>query len=217
MYRYFSQNKLLHPNMHGYRHSRSTQTALLSIYDKWVRAADKGQVSGVIFLDLSAAFDLVEPGILIDKLRIYGLQDDFLSWVESYLTDRKQSVWIDHTLSNFIDTDVGVPQGSNLGPLFFSVYFNDLLYALDCDTENYADDTTLSSTRVSVRDISSKLNDNCRVVSNWMKSNLLKLNAEKTHLLIVGTGERLQSVTENLDVKIENTNLQEDPRKEETC
>ena len=67
---------------------------------------------------------------------------------------------------------------------------------------------------MSVRDISSKLNDNCRVVSNWMKSNLLKLNAEKTHLLLVGTEER--SVTENLDVKIENTNLQEDPRKEET-
>ena len=65
IYNYFTINKLFHPNLHGYRQNRSTHTALLQMYDKWVRAASKGQVSGVILLDLSAAFDLVDSDIMI--------------------------------------------------------------------------------------------------------------------------------------------------------
>ena len=60
MYEYFTSNKIFHPNMHGYRQNRSTKTALIQMYDRWVRAAAAGQVSGVILIDLSAAFDLVE-------------------------------------------------------------------------------------------------------------------------------------------------------------
>ena len=59
IYDYFDRNKLFHPSLHGYRKGRSTMTALLSMYDKWVLAADKGQVSGAVLVDLSAAFDLV--------------------------------------------------------------------------------------------------------------------------------------------------------------
>ena len=61
IYSYFDRNKLFHPSLHGYRKRRSTMTALLSMYDKWVLAASKGQVSGVVLVDLSAAFDLVSP------------------------------------------------------------------------------------------------------------------------------------------------------------
>ena len=71
IYEYFTANKLFHPNLHGYRKNRSTQTALLQMYDRWVRAAAAaGQVSGVILIDLSAAFDLVDSDILLHKLRI---------------------------------------------------------------------------------------------------------------------------------------------------
>ena len=72
-------------------------------------------------IDLSAAFDLVDSEILITKSRIYGLHEDFLLWVRSYLTDRHQAVWIDHTFSEFVSHSIGVPQGSNLGPLFSSL------------------------------------------------------------------------------------------------
>ena len=61
IYEYFSQNKLFHPSLHGYRRNRSTQTALLQLYDRWVRAASAGLLSGIVLLDLSAAFDLVDP------------------------------------------------------------------------------------------------------------------------------------------------------------
>ena len=93
IYQYFSMNKIFHPNLHGYRENRSTQTALLAMYDKWVRAASRGQVSGVILLDLSAAFDLVDPVLLIQKLKIYGIKEDFALWIESYLTNRYQAVF----------------------------------------------------------------------------------------------------------------------------
>ena len=67
IYDYFDRNKLFHPSLHGYRGGRSTMTALLSMYDKWVLAATKGQVSGVVLVDLSEAFDLVSPSLLIKK------------------------------------------------------------------------------------------------------------------------------------------------------
>ena len=65
IYNYFSRNKLFHSSLHGYRGGRSTMTALLTMYDKWVKAANKSQVSGVVLVDLSAAFDLVSPSLLI--------------------------------------------------------------------------------------------------------------------------------------------------------
>ena len=78
IYSYFSSNHLFHPNLHGYRKNRSTQTAMIQMYDRWVKAAVAGQVSGVVLLDLSAAFDLVDPGILLYQLKIYGKDDDML-------------------------------------------------------------------------------------------------------------------------------------------
>ena len=70
VYKYFIKNKIFHPHMHAYRQNRSTCTALLSMYDRWVRAADGGKISGVVLLDLSAAFDLVEPSLLLQKLKV---------------------------------------------------------------------------------------------------------------------------------------------------
>ena len=210
IYEYFSKNKIFHPSLHGYRQHRSTQTALLSMYDRWVRAAAEGKVTGVILLDLSAAFDLVEPDILVKKLKIYGLDEDFLSWVESYMSDRYQAVWIDHVFSDFLRSDIGVPQGSNLGPLFFLIYFNDLPHKLSCNVDNYADDTTLSASGPSVNEIGEKLTDNCTAVSDWMRANMLKLNPEKTHILTVGTMERIRHLSENIRVSMDDVILQED-------
>ena len=75
-----------------------------------VRAAANGTVSGVILLDLSAAFDLVDSDILVEKLSIYGVDRSFLAWVQSYLTGRSQAVWIDHVFSEFLPHSIGVPQ-----------------------------------------------------------------------------------------------------------
>ena len=122
LHNYFDRNKIFHPNLHGYRQNRSTQTALIQMYDKWVRAAHNSKVTGVVLLDLSAAFDLVDHHILIEKLGIYGVESEVRDWILSYLRDRSQAVWMDHCFSPFLPVDVGVPKGSNLGPLFFLIF-----------------------------------------------------------------------------------------------
>ena len=215
IYDYFTRNKIFHPNLHGYRGNRSTQTALLQMYDRWVGAAAAGQVSGVVLLDLSAAFDLVEPSILINKLRIYGLDENFLSWVQSYLTNRQQAVWIDHTLSEFLECDVGVPQGSNLGPLFFLIFYNDLPYSLSCELDVFADDSTETVSDKNVEVIGDKLTREGEKVSQWMLANKLKLNADKTHLLTVGTQQRLHTLPGPPQVLMDGVLLQEDEAKSE--
>ena len=179
LYNYFSGNKIFHPSLHGYRKFRSTQTALLELYDKWVHASHTGYFSGSVLLDLSAAFDLVSHKLLLDKLKIYGLHTDFLEWIQSYMSGRYQSVWIDHVYSPCLPCEVGVPQGSNLGPLFFLIFANDLPSLLNCDMIQYADDSTLTTSGKTVIEVKNKLEGGCESVTNWMQQNQLKLNAEK--------------------------------------
>ena len=184
------------------------------MYDRWVQAAAAGQVSGAVLLDLSAAFDLVDHELLCKKMRIYGLEEDVLSWINSYLSERYQAVWIDNSLSEFLPSQVGVPQGSNLGPLFFLIYFNDLPGTLQDPVDSYADDTTISATGKSVEEIGRKLSQDCENVSTWMRSNLLKLNPGKTHVMTLGTSQRLK-ITNQMQVFMDGLLLQENSEQTE--
>ena len=186
------------------------------MYDHWVQAAAQGQVSGAVLLDLSAAFDLVPPASLVEKLKVYGLEESFVAWVQSYLSDRYQAVWIDHVLSEYLHCPVGVPQGSNLGPLFFMLYVNDLPSTLSCHIDQYADDSTLYATAKTIQGIDEVLGQSCDNVSNWMTENMLQLNAEKTHVLTLGTRERLAMPGNKVSVHMDGILLQEDSEHQET-
>ena len=90
------------------------------------------------------------------------------------------------------------------------------MFYLDCETENYADDTTITTSGKTTTEISSKLGNGCSVVSLWMRANMLKLNPEKTHLMTVGTSQRLNNLDNQVEVQMNGIRLEEDPDKMET-
>ena len=144
---HISTHNLLPVQQSAYRSFHSTETAILSVHNDLVRATDNGQVSSLVLLDLSAAFDTVDHEILISVLsKRFSLTDTVLGWCQSYLNDRTQSFsYANRTSSSFI-VDCSVPQGLVLGPLKFEAYTEDIVDVLDkhdMKCHLYADDTQL--------------------------------------------------------------------------
>ena len=181
LHRYLSENSLLSPYQSGFRANHSTQLAITFFTDKTRGHMDKGLLTGVVFIDLKKAFDTVPHDGLLNKLFRYGIQDQPLSWFESYLTDRTQSVSIENHLSSAANISSGVPQGSVLRPLLFIIYINDLPLAVGLTSVMlYADDTVIFSAASSIDQLQLNLSLDLNVVSNWLTANGLFLNLKKT-------------------------------------
>ena len=119
--KHLSENNLLETNQSAYRKDHSTETAVLSVFDGLLKKADERLVSLIALLDLSAAFDTLDHSILLTRLDVtFGVRGTAYKWFLSYLQDRQQSVLIDGVLSN--PMWYGVPQGSVLGPVLFTLY-----------------------------------------------------------------------------------------------
>ena len=106
---YFEENRLIDASHHGFRSGHNTTTALIEMIDNWVAAFDRGDLSADIALDMSAAFDLVDKKILLDKLSAYKVDRTTIRWVKSYLSNRNQCVYVDGALSEELPVNVGVP------------------------------------------------------------------------------------------------------------
>ena len=131
---YLREFKLLISTQSGFRSLHSTESILIKMTDDWLEAMDKGKLTGVIFIDLRKAFDLVNHELLLAKLRIYGFSPSTLRWFRSYLNDRHQQVSLNGELSERECLACGVPQGSILGPTLFLLFINDL--PLSWESEN---------------------------------------------------------------------------------
>ena len=210
--KHFSENALLNPSHHAYRKNHSTATAMIELLDSWVQGVDSHQMVGVCFLDMSAAFDCVDHGILLQKLSLYGCSETINKWFSSYLSGRRQGVCINGTMSKLLPVVTGVPQGSILGPLLYTIYTNELPAVINGSHEPnqkirdsiccYADDTTMTTISTDHTNLTEKLTANYNDISNFLIDNRLKLNDDKSHLMVITSSQtRAKSQSSNL-VKI---------------
>ena len=193
------------PYQSAYKQYHGTETALLRVNNDILTALDNGKITSLILLDLSAAFDTVYHNVLLSRLHDYiGIQDQALDWCKSYLSNRPQYVRIGTAISHSTVLDYSVPQGSVLGPQWFTVYtypVRNIILSHNLNYHVYADDTQLylsfDSSQQQADSAIASLELCIKEIRQWMKSNFLKLNDEKTEFLLFGSHQQLSKI--NID------------------
>ena len=154
-----------------------------------------------VFIDLQKAFDTVNHEILLEKLKHYGISSKENNWLRSFLTNTKQYVSINGFFSQTKIVRCGVPRGSTLGPLLFLIYINDLNNALDkCRVHHFADDTNLLFGNKCPSEISCVMNNELKLLTDWLRANKLSLNESKTKLLIFKPRRKLNIRVPNIQL-----------------
>ena len=187
---YLLLNDRLSSKQSGNKHLHSTETSVIQTTDMILNAIDKKQLTAIVLLDMSKAFDSIDTATLITKLEDVGASCQAIQWFQSYLTSRYQVVRIQTTLSEPLEVKSGVPQGSILGPLLFSIYVNDLpSVPQQCSPYSYVDDTKLlmSFSLQHQQRAVSEINQDLLKIRNWCFDNKLLLNPEKTKAMICGS------------------------------
>ena len=167
-------------------------------------------------VDMSAAFDMAQHDLLLKKMALYGFSDNVLNLLESYMSQREQAVCINGKLSKLLPVETGVPQGSILGPILYTLFTNELPAILDNMHEGnsticcYADDATLSCKSSNHNDLSNVLSQSYDKISEFMVNNRLKLNNDKSHLMVM-TSSQARSKTQSANlvaIKTSTKNIQ---------
>ena len=205
---YLKENNLLNEKQSAYRQYHSTETALLKLHNDILINMHNKKVTALTLLDLSAAFDTIDHQLLLSTLSSYfGINSTCLAWITSYLSNRTQCINLSGTLSKQVAIPYGVPQGSVLGPLLFSLYttpLSDIIRKHRVDHHLYADDTQIYNCFSPKSCPESLLAiENCLIdVQEWMHCNKLKLNPDKTEFLMIGNKKQTNQCQQYLPCNI---------------
>ena len=172
---WLSENEILSAAQYGFRKKKSTVSAITSFLDAIYKNINNKNDPWIIYLDLKKAFDTISHEKMIEKLCGLGLDGATLDWFRSYLIDRWQCVKLNNMISNILPITYGVPQGSILGPILFSIYINEIAKIVNCGIVLYANDTVIFHHDRNI------LQNNLRLITDWCNDNLLTINVKKSH------------------------------------
>lgn len=191
----------------GYRKDYSCTTALLKVTDDILEASDRGELTALILLDYSKAFDRLNHDLLLAVLAYVGFDESAQVLIRSYLTGRRQAVKLNGALSSMIGVPCGVPQGSILGPLLFSIYTSQLVTFLRHSTAHfYADDTQiyLSFNPDNAEEAGYRLNEDLQALMKASRDHCLEINPAKSQFLLFGRGKSRERCRDLLKISINN-------------
>ena len=185
MVEYLEKFKLLSETQYGFRKNMGTENALLNYIDLIQQGLNGKQYTISVFLDLSKAFDLIDHKILARKLEYYGFRGKFLEFLLSFIKDQKYFVNVNGKNSETKLVNIGVPQGSTLGPLLFLLYINDMrLCSTELELTQFADDSTITYSSENLPEAVKTTETEFKKVLDWLAANKLIINLEKTHLML---------------------------------
>ena len=198
---FISKHKILYKLQFGFREGHSTIHALLELIEKIYSNLDERNCGIGIFLDLSKAFDTIDHSILLHKLSYYGFRGIIHKWFSSYLANRRQYTVVNGIKSQSKLIAKGVPQGSVLGPILFTLFVNDMKTATSLEPRLFADDTNLFNFGKSTEMLINETNIELEKISDWLKANKLLVNTDKTNYSIFHSGSKNNQQT-NSPVKL---------------
>ena len=204
---HLNRYEILDEGQFGFKTERSTQKAIFELLYDVNRSFNIGDTTGLIFLDISKAFDSLDHKILLEKLRKIRLEENSLRWFDSYL-NRVQVVRHNGMISKQCKFRYGIPQGSCLGPTLFIFYINELFkYIRNVKVVMFVDDCVLYKSGQYWDPIHDVLQQALNVYVEWGEDHNLRLNVSKTKAMCISNTYKLNEVERHAPFNAGNSNI----------